>query len=180
MITKGTFKLNTNEDFYKNVTRIGNCWIWKGLKNESGYGMFSLNGRQSRAHRISYEIHIGAIPEGLFICHKCDNPACVNPDHLFSGTAKENSMDMMKKGRNMHVTKPETLARGERNGTHTKPETVRRGTKIEWSKLTDNSVMEIRSKYANGESAPSLAKKHNVFLSTIYKVVYRKTWKHIK
>ena len=75
------------------------CWIWSGYKNQNGYGRVKLNGRQYAAHRLSYEAHVGDIPLGMFICHKCDNPPCVNPDHLFCGTPRDNAIDMTIKGR---------------------------------------------------------------------------------
>lgn len=87
------------EIFWDNVDKSGECWVWKGYINESGYGLARLNKNQTRAHRVSWEIHHGKIPEGIFVCHKCDNPPCVNPSHLFLGTNQDNIQDKVNKGR---------------------------------------------------------------------------------
>lgn len=75
------------------------CWVWSPGKNQDGYGLFYANGITLRAHRYAYILKNGSIPEGMLACHKCDNPPCVNPDHLFLGTEKDNAIDAVKKGR---------------------------------------------------------------------------------
>lgn len=75
------------------------CWIWTALKNDAGYGKINIKGKMERAHRVSYEMYVGPIPDGLFLLHSCDNPACVNPAHLTPGNQKQNIHDMWQKGR---------------------------------------------------------------------------------
>lgn len=87
----------------------GGCWLWSGATNSSGYGHLKAGGRATLAHRMSFEIHCGAIPAGAGVCHRCDVPACVNPAHLFLGSQLDNVRDMIAKGRARH-------AKGEQNG----------------------------------------------------------------
>ena len=88
----------TIERFYKKIL-FDDCWIWNGAIRTSGYGGFSLNGKNCYAHRVSYEIHSGKIEKNLFVLHRCDNRKCVKPQHLFLGTQEDNMKDMNKKGR---------------------------------------------------------------------------------
>ena len=88
--------------FWARVDQSGGryaCWAWTGQRTEKGYGILSFLGKNKRAHRVAYELEFGEIPAGLFVCHICDNPACCNPWHLAAATAKQNTADMIHKGR---------------------------------------------------------------------------------
>lgn len=99
MPTQKTEPIETR--FWSMVLKSETCWLWKGSVNRKGYGQISTKrgSRPLQTHRLSYELHVGPIPEGKMVLHKCDNPRCVRPDHLFLGTAKENTADMMQKER---------------------------------------------------------------------------------
>jgi hypothetical protein len=85
--------------FESHIVKTDSCWIWNGPLFKSGYGRISNREKKLRAHRVSYEFYVGPIPDGLNVLHRCDNPLCVNPDHLFVGTHLDNMKDMEAKGR---------------------------------------------------------------------------------
>jgi hypothetical protein len=88
--------------FWMRVDKSGECWVWTGGRGDHGYGSFSDDeGRSVSAHRFSYQLHNSLIPAGMVVCHKCDNPPCVRPDHLFLGSQADNVRDMMEKGRSV-------------------------------------------------------------------------------
>jgi hypothetical protein len=92
---------SVTERFWSHVEKTDGCWLWRGARDDKGYGKFGLHGRQERAHLIAYELAVRLVPRGLglHICHKCDNPPCVRPDHLFLGTPKDNMQDKEAKNR---------------------------------------------------------------------------------
>lgn len=118
------------------VEMRGECWIWTGQLFKDGYGAIGV-GRigPKRAHRVSYSVFVGEIPHGMLVCHKCDTPSCINPAHLSLGTPKDNTQDMIRKGR-----RPSSS--GERHPS---------------VKLTDRQVEEIRSLRASGRRLKEIA-----------------------
>lgn len=151
-------KITDEERFMSYVQKTDGCWIWTGGKARAGYGTFHVTGNKYvPAHRFSYMLSKGPIPEGLYICHKCDNPPCVNPDHLFAGTQVENMQDAIRKGR--------FKIQGE-DSWH--------------SKLTTLEVLGIREAYANGGVIKAeLARRYCVTPQLIGKIISRKLWTHI-
>lgn len=133
------------------------CWLWKASVDRGGYGKICAGGEGNgwrKAHRVSWELHNGPIPDGLHVLHRCDNPPCVNPAHLFLGTHLENNADKIRKGRQQ---------RGERHGI---------------AKLTDADARDIRQSHSRGESAGSIARRLGVCHSTVDDVVRGATWTH--
>lgn len=132
------------------------CWIWMKSLNKDGYGQTWFEGTNHPAHRVAYRLFVGPIPEGLFVLHSCDTPACVNPAHLRAGTQLENIADAYTRGRKDD--------RGSSNG---------------WSKLTDAQVLEIRERWRRGETQTSLARRFPVCQSHISDIVNRLVWRHL-
>lgn len=144
------------------------CWLWLAASDNYGYGCFWGGRRLKRAHRASYEIYVGAIPDGLCVLHKCDTPACVNPAHLFLGTHADNSADKMRKGR---------FARGETHGSRTRPDRVRRGETHANSKLREVDVLAILR--SDGVSSRHLASVYDVDHSVITSIRRGEAWRHV-
>lgn len=166
------------ERFWRSVNKAGPtlpgmdsaCWEWAAHRRGLGYGEIWVNGRNVVAHRFSFALANGPIPAGLFVCHRCDNPPCVNPGHLFLGTHDDNMADRSAKGRQ---------AKGDTQGTHTCPETVLRGSEHYAAKLTEADVLVIRARYAAGATLKGLGAEYGVDHSTIRRAVIGKTWSHV-
>lgn len=131
---------------------IGACWVWTRSTNGPGYGQFKGKEKPLLAHIQSWILHFGEIPSGLFVCHHCDNPPCVRPDHLFLGTPRDNTRDMIRKGR----SKLSRSLPGENNPL---------------AKLNDCQVAELRERADQGESRASLAQAYGLHHSTVSNIV---------
>jgi len=174
LMAKGAYpRKSAEERFWAKVEKRGteDCWLWTGGKTVKGYGVFWNNERFVHAQRFAYELLVGPIPDGMFVCHHCDNPPCCNPKHLFLGTHKDNMRDAVAKGR---------MASGERHGTHTHPERTARGENSGTAKLNAAQVRVIRLSCAAGTaSKAALARFYGVTETNIRLIVTRKTWKHV-
>ncbi len=161
------------------------CWEWTGCIHHTGYGVIQFKSIQHRVHRLMYQLFVGYIPEGFFVCHKCDNPKCCNPTHLFIGTPKENSEDMVKKGRALFGDRnpsriyPERRPRGNNHWTKLKPAYLLVGCKNPKAKLSEEDVLEIRRLRNKGKKIKYLSIRFGVSETNIKDIIYRKTWIHI-
>jgi hypothetical protein len=143
--------------FWSRVAIGDGCWEWRASKDGRGYGQARLGGANMRAHRVAYTLAKGAVPEGMFVCHRCDNPACARPSHLFLGTHDENMADMVAKGRGRG-------APGARNGN---------------VRLNEDGVYEIRRRRKAGETQKAIARRLGVDPRTVRDVLSGRTWSHL-
>lgn len=138
--------------YWSYVVKGDSCWGWSGAKTRNGYGDIYVNGKMIKAHRFSYEVHFGSIPDGMVIRHTCHNPECTNPDHLKIGNQADNMNDAIESGR---------IARGSRNPN---------------AKLSVDDILSIRS---DSRTNRAIAAQYKVDSSTVSDIKNRKTWRWI-
>lgn len=188
-----------SKEFY---TGLGRCWLWTASVSGDGYGATHIRRKFISAHRFAFWVHTEIDPRGSQVLHKCDNPLCVNPDHLFLGDHSANMADAKLKKRNAHgqthgsylhpecvgrgerhksVTKPWSVPRGDRHHTRLNPGRMPKGEGHYHSKLTNRDVKIIRDKYSEGGYClKDLSLLFSVSISLIGQIVRRKVWKHIE
>lgn len=149
--------MSEKERFMSHVNKTEGCWMWVAYKDRKGYGKFGHK-KGTLAHRFSYILHNGKIPKGMQVCHSCDNPSCVNPNHLWVGTNRDNQMDCISKGRARRNS-----PFGEKNGL---------------SKLTDDQVRDIKI-FSESMKQAELAIMYDCHPSNISFILSGKTWKHV-
>lgn len=138
------------------ISCTDDCWIWLASCRRGEYGKFNLHGKTVRAHRFAYTQVFGSIPHGLHICHKCDNPKCVNPKHLFAGTNGDNMADKKTKGRAL------------------------RGSRNPGAKISEADVVAIRDAYSlGGVTLAAIARRHGVTEGLVSRIVNHKIWQHV-
>lgn len=151
--------------FLSKVTKTDTCWLFNGDKDKNGYGKFWVNSakRSIGAHRVSYELYNSKIPDKMIVCHKCDNPSCVNPEHLFIGTQRDNMADKVAKDRQ---------AKGSNHRCNLYPDKVLKGERSGSCKLNDKNVQDIRNLSKEGSyTQQELADKFNISRSQIWNII---------
>lgn len=150
------------EAFFAHLTpgEQDECWIWPSCKTKNGYGLFTFKNKKYYAHRVSYEIYYGPFDKRMDVLHKCDIPACCNPSHLWTGTAKENADDMISKGRGRHKSFPGELHHA--------------------AKLTEEQVKEIRKLADLGVNQTKIGIIFGVSQTTVTQIKCRRVWAHIE
>lgn len=159
IVVKAEISQRDIDRFWSKCFKSDYCWNWIACISSDGYGKFSLKRKNKtvtlRSHRVSYFLTYGEINDKLLICHKCDNKKCINPEHLFEGTVKDNILDAKAKGLLVHT-------KGE-----------------QCSDLTEEQVLNIRNRVIKGEKQINIARETGVGKNAIWYIVNRITWKHI-
>ena len=158
------------DKFWSRVDKSGECWNWTSSCTKAGYGQIQarkVHPAPILAHRVSWILTFGPIPPGGHVLHRCDNPPCVNPDHLFIGDQRTNNSDRTAKGR---------TASGDRNGSRTRPDRRANGERCGSSKLTVDMVRSIRSAVGTQRE---IAAEFKISQQQVSMIVTRKHWKHV-
>lgn len=143
-------KVNKDGPIPPHMPHLGKCWVFAGSPDTAGYGRMRVHGVQKGAHRVSWLLHHGEPAPGLQVLHHCDNPPCVNPSHLFLGTARDNANDRDRKNRNLQLSRPR-------------------------ARLSDSSVAELRRRFAAGESMRALGLAFEIKKASVWNLVTRRT-----
>lgn len=151
-------------DSHFTCSKESGCWLWTAALDGHDYGHFWFRGEIMKAHRVSWVLHKGEIPEGKWVLHRCDTPRCVNPEHLFIGDRTANMQDMAAKGRQVFQVSPEKIARCEKSVK---------------AKLTNDQTREIKRLLADGVSLSRLAKLYGVCKSTVSHIRTGRNWKYL-
>ena len=148
----------------RSVSKTETCWLWSGTVSDSGYGVISDSSghpRVKKVHRVVYAHFVGEIPNGMMVCHRCDVPLCVNPEHLWLGTNADNMRDMGEKGRSLFHKRNFV---GENHGN---------------SKLTESQVRAIRQRRADGLTFAAIGAEFNISTSSAHLVCAGRSWRHV-
>lgn len=157
-------ELDEIQRFRSKIDKSGECWLWQGGRDKDGYGSFKLRGRTYRAARIAFRLNFGD-PRNYEVCHSCDNPPCVNPEHLFLGTSGDNQRDKWAKGR--------------QNEAFNLPENKARGSRVNTSKLSEAQAVEIISRLRAGEGLTAIGKLYGVTKQSVRAIKVGTNWKHL-
>lgn len=151
-------KLSIESRLQKHTKLSNGCWVFNGSLDKDGYGVFTYGrGKQVRAHRMAFEFYVGPIPNLILVCHSCDNPSCINPEHLFLGSPKDNTQDMIKKQRRPVLS----------------------GDDHPNAKLTEHQAHEIKQLRKQNVPLRSIANQYGISFQTVSSIAKGTTWKHI-
>jgi HNH endonuclease len=156
-MTASVVASSARERFWSMVQKTDGCWEWAGTLHRTGYARFYFRRKAAAGHRVAWELECGPIPDGLLVCHRCDNKRCVRLDHLFLGTARDNVLDMVAKGRHVFF----------------------RGSRHPRALVTEGQVLEIRRRSIAGERTIRLAAAFGLSKSAAQHIVSGYSWRHL-